>query len=89
MKFNKNIYENFIELQDKLHQNLCRKRSLVAIGTHDLNKLTPDFIYKALDPKEIKFAPLNKEEEYVSDDLLEYYEKNPVNLLIKTRMKNT
>jgi phenylalanyl-tRNA synthetase beta subunit len=23
-------------LQDKLHQNLCRQRTLVAIGTHDL-----------------------------------------------------
>jgi len=30
-------YESFIELQEKLHQNVCRKRSLVAIGTHDLS----------------------------------------------------
>lgn len=29
-------YTSFIDLQDKLHQNLCRQRSLVAIGTHDL-----------------------------------------------------
>ena len=26
-------------VQDKLHQNLCRQRSLVAIGTHDLATL--------------------------------------------------
>ena len=32
-------YKGFIDLQDKLHQNLCRQRSLVAIGTHDLGKL--------------------------------------------------
>ena len=29
-------YASFIDLQDKLHQNLCRQRTLVAIGTHDL-----------------------------------------------------
>ena len=32
-------YASFIDLQDKLHQNLCRQRSLVAIGTHDLSTL--------------------------------------------------
>lgn len=26
-------------LQDKLHQNLCRQRSLVSMGTHDLATL--------------------------------------------------
>lgn len=30
-------YASFIDLQDKLHQNICRKRTLVAIGTHDLD----------------------------------------------------
>ena len=34
--FNATRYASFIDLQDKLHQNLCRHRSLVAIGTHDL-----------------------------------------------------
>jgi phenylalanyl-tRNA synthetase beta subunit len=29
-------YASLIDLQEKLHQNLCRQRSLVAIGTHDL-----------------------------------------------------
>ena len=32
-------FKGFIDLQDKLHQNLCRQRSLVAIGTHDLATL--------------------------------------------------
>lgn len=26
--------------QDKLHQNICRKRTLVAIGTHDLDTIS-------------------------------------------------
>lgn len=29
-------YASFIDLQDKLHQNLCRQRTLVSIGTHNL-----------------------------------------------------
>lgn len=36
VKFDAHRYNSFIDLQDKLHQNLCRQRSLVAIGTHDL-----------------------------------------------------
>jgi phenylalanyl-tRNA synthetase beta chain len=37
--FDKARYNSFIDLQDKLHQNLCRQRTLVAIGTHDLSTL--------------------------------------------------
>ena len=37
--FDQHRYKGFIELQDKLHQNLCRQRSLVSIGTHDLATL--------------------------------------------------
>ena len=37
--FDATRYASFIDLQDKLHQNLCRQRSLVAIGTHDLVRL--------------------------------------------------
>ncbi|SCV69773.1 BQ2448_1167 [Microbotryum intermedium] len=32
-------YASFIDLQDKLHQNLARKRTLVAVGTHNLDKI--------------------------------------------------
>lgn len=44
-------YNSFIDLQDKLHQNICRKRSLVAIGTHDLDKVQGPFTYEALPPE--------------------------------------
>jgi len=44
-------YNSFIDLQDKLHQNICRKRSLVAIGTHDLDKVHGPFTYEALPPE--------------------------------------
>ncbi len=39
VKFDAARYNSFIDLQDKLHQNICRNRSLVAIGTHDLSTI--------------------------------------------------
>lgn len=38
INFTKDSYNSFIDLQDKLHQNICRKRSLVSMGTHDLDE---------------------------------------------------
>ena len=61
--FTQQNYDSFIDLQDKLHHNICRKRTLVAIGTHDLDTLEPPFTFEALPPQEIKFVPLNQEEE--------------------------
>lgn len=42
VSFDPTTYASFIDLQDKLHQNLCRQRSLVAIGTHDLVSCRPN-----------------------------------------------
>lgn len=53
-------YNSFIDLQDKLHHNLCRRRSLVAIGTHDFDTLQGPFLFDALPPTDIKFIALNQ-----------------------------
>jgi len=67
-------YQSFIELQDKLHQNICRRRTLVAIGTHDLATLTPPFRYRALPPTDINFVPLTEEERsFDGKALLDHY----------------
>ncbi|CDY54089.1 BnaC08g47290D [Brassica napus] len=58
--FDEARYNSFIDLQDKLHQNICRRRSLVAIGTHDLDTLQGPFTYEALSPKDINFVPLKQ-----------------------------
>ncbi|XP_029651644.1 phenylalanine--tRNA ligase beta subunit [Octopus sinensis] len=71
--FNKARYNSFIELQEKLHQNLCRKRSLVAIGTHDLDTLEGPFSYEALPPSEIKFQPLNQSRSFTASELMDFY----------------
>ena len=66
-------YDSFIDLQDKLHQNIARKRSLVAIGTHDLDTLKGPFKYMAKHPDQIKFKPLNQTKEFTATELMELY----------------
>jgi phenylalanyl-tRNA synthetase beta chain len=76
IKFTQESYESFISLQDKLHQNLARQRTLVAIGTHDLDTVKGPFTYEALPPKEIKFVPLNQTKEMNAEDLMQFYEND-------------
>lgn len=71
--FTKDSYNSFIDLQDKLHQNICRKRALVAIGTHDLDTLKGPFTFDAKPPKEIKFVPLNQDKAMTAAELMEFY----------------
>lgn len=74
--FDEARYNSFIDLQDKLHQNLCRRRTLVAIGTHDLDTLQGPFTYEALAPSQIKFVPLKQVKEFRADELMEYYKSD-------------
>ncbi|SMN18562.1 similar to Saccharomyces cerevisiae YLR060W FRS1 Beta subunit of cytoplasmic phenylalanyl-tRNA synthetase, forms a tetramer with Frs2p to generate active enzyme [Maudiozyma saulgeensis] len=73
IKFTEKSYASFISLQDKLHSNLCRNRSLVAMGTHDLDTVKGPFHYRALPPKDIKFIPLNQTKEFNGEELIEFY----------------
>uniref|UniRef100_UPI0037E8DAFC phenylalanine--tRNA ligase beta subunit n=1 Tax=Semicossyphus pulcher TaxID=241346 RepID=UPI0037E8DAFC len=71
--FTQERYDSFIELQEKLHQNICRKRSLVAIGTHDLDTISGPFTYTAKPPGDISFKPLNQTKEYTATQLMSLY----------------
>jgi len=74
--FTKARYESFIDLQDKLHQNICRRRSLVAIGTHDLSKIKGPFTYEAQLPEEIEFVPLKQDKKFNAKELMEFYKQD-------------
>jgi phenylalanyl-tRNA synthetase beta chain len=76
IKFTQDSYDSFISLQDKLHQNLARQRTLVAIGTHDLDTIKGPFTYEALPPKNIKFAPLNQTTVMNAEELMQHYEND-------------
>jgi phenylalanyl-tRNA synthetase beta chain len=74
VKFTEASYASFISLQDKLHQNLARQRTLVAIGTHDLDTLQGPFTYEARRPENIRFAPLNEQKEFDGHELMAHLE---------------
>ncbi len=74
--FDQRKYESFISLQDKLHSNLCRNRTLVAIGTHDLDTIKGPFVYKAPLQKDINFVPLNQSKRINGTELVPFYEKD-------------
>lgn len=74
--FDEARYNSFIELQDRLHQNICRRRTLVAIGTHDLDTIDGPFTYEALPPKDINFIPLKQTRSFSADELMEHYKKD-------------
>ncbi|XP_076897370.1 phenylalanine--tRNA ligase beta subunit, cytoplasmic-like [Bidens hawaiensis] len=74
--FDEARYNSFIDLQDKLHQNICRRRTLVAIGTHDLDTIEGPFTYEALPPSEIEFKPLKQVETFRADKLMEFYKSD-------------
>ena len=76
VRFDPERYASFIELQDKLHTNICRQRTLVAIGTHDLDTLQGPFSYEAQPPEDISFTPLKQEREFQADDLMEFYKSD-------------
>ncbi|KAK2726545.1 phenylalanine--tRNA ligase beta subunit-like [Artemia franciscana] len=69
-------YKSFIDLQEKLHQNIGRKRTLVAIGTHDLDSIKGPFTYDAYPPEQIKFVPLNESKEFTAHEMMEMYSRD-------------
>ncbi|EFN52909.1 hypothetical protein CHLNCDRAFT_36718 [Chlorella variabilis] len=86
VRFDPVRYNSFIDLQasagearllaDKLHQNVCRQRTLVAIGTHDLAKVQGPFTYEALPPQDIRFVPLKQTQEFDAAGLMQHYLAN-------------
>lgn len=76
--FDQERYNSFIDLQDQLHRNLCRQRTLVAIGTHDLDSVQGPFSYDARDPSAINFVPLTPDDKsYGAKELLDFYCNDP------------
>ena len=73
ISFTEESLKAFIELQDKLHNNICRKRTLVSMGTHDLDTVKGPFVYEARKPNDFKFRALNKTEEHTGEELLTIY----------------
>lgn len=66
---------SLMELQEKLHITIGRKRSKLAIGIHDLSKVEPPFTYRLAEPHSVRFVPLAMDEEMDLAEILERNEK--------------
>lgn len=76
INFDQNMYDSFIEYQDKLHLSIGRNRSIVAIGTHNTDKIQFPVFYKNLKKEEIKFQPLNQDRCMTGDEIFDLYGKD-------------
>ncbi len=63
LKFNDEKIKELIEIQEKLHTTMGRKRKKVAIGIYPLEKIKLPITFKAMEPDKIKFIPLETEKE--------------------------
>ncbi|MBU0894732.1 MAG: phenylalanine--tRNA ligase subunit beta [Nanoarchaeota archaeon] len=66
--------KELIEIQEKLHLTIGRKRKKLAIGIYPLEKIKLPITYKALEPDKIKFIPLETNKEMSG---LEILQKHP------------
>jgi len=69
------LLKSLVDLQEKLHLTVGRKRRKVAIGIHDIDRVTPPFTYKATLPQDVRFTPLGLAEEMDLLDILVKHEK--------------
>jgi len=69
------LIRSLMELQEKLHMTIGRKRSKLAIGVHDLDKVKPPFRYTAVRPDEVSFVPLNRTEKMDLNEILRSHDK--------------
>ena len=53
--------KEIIDIQEKLHTTVGRKRKKLAIGVYPLEKITLPITFKAIEPDKIKFTPLESE----------------------------
>jgi phenylalanyl-tRNA synthetase beta chain len=66
--------KEIIEIQEKLHLTVGRKRKKMAIGIYPLEKISLPIRFKALEPDKIKFVPLESKREMSG---LEILQKHP------------
>ncbi len=65
-----------MNIQEHLHWAVGRDRKKVAIGVHDLDKITPPYRYLAVKPDSINFIPLQGDGQPMDlNEILKYHEK--------------
>jgi phenylalanyl-tRNA synthetase beta chain len=63
LKFDDDKIKEMIDIQEKLHQTLGRKRKKLAIGIYPLEQIKLPITFTAMEPDKIKFTPLESDRE--------------------------
>ena len=70
LKLDDERIKEIIDVQEKLHVTIGRKRKKLAIGIYPLEKIKLPITFKALKPSEIKFTPIDSEKEMSGLEIL-------------------
>ncbi|CAH2319768.1 leucine-rich repeat-containing 47 [Pelobates cultripes] len=62
-----NALKRFLAAQTKLHDDICDKRTLATIATHDMRLVKGPLLYDARPPKDVKIVPLGRKEIFAKD----------------------
>ncbi len=74
LKLDDNKIKDIIDLQEKLHSTIGRRRKKMALGIYPLDKIKLPINYKAVEPDRIRFHPLESPREMSG---LEILQKHP------------
>ena len=73
LRFDDEKIKELIETQEKLHTTIGRKRKRVAIGIYPMEKIKLPITFKAIEPDQIKFIPLEMDKELSGLEILQRY----------------
>jgi len=71
LRFDDEKIKEVIDIQEKIHATLGRNRKKVAIGIYPLEKITLPIRFEARKPQDIKFVPLEANEEMTGNEILQ------------------
>jgi phenylalanyl-tRNA synthetase beta chain len=74
LKFDNDKIKEIIDIQEKLHLTLGRKRKKFGIGIYPLDKIKLPITYKAMEPDKIKFVPLESDKEMSGLQILQRHQ---------------
>jgi len=75
LKFDDYKIKEIVDIQEKLHLTIGRKRKKMAIGIYPLEKMKLPITFKTLEPDKIKFIPLESEREMSGLQILQKHPK--------------
>jgi phenylalanyl-tRNA synthetase beta chain len=75
LRMTDSFLRSIMQVQEKLHETLGRKRRKVAIGIHDLGKVQPPFRYFACGNGDVSFIPLERSEKMTPNEILRRHDK--------------